>query len=244
MPDQTVFGLSHFFAQLDAVGVGVLSLLVAMSVLSWYLIVVKSIRVIQTRRSSRRFAMRRTEGMQTATPDIGAHDVDGPMPRIAAAADDASRHWREASSGGTLHSDRQEEFFGRCLRSALARESVTLEAGLAPLASVASAAPFVGLFGTVWAIYHALVGIGFTGKAGLDAVAGPVGEALIMTALGLAVAIPALLAYNAFTRMNRIALAELDGFAHKLHADLLVGPRAGRAMQTGRCPMQVVPGAA
>jgi biopolymer transport protein ExbB len=83
----------------------------------------------------------------------------------------------------------------------------------------------VGLFGTVWGIYHALIGIGMSGSATLDAVAGPVGEALIMTAAGLAVAIPAVLAYNAFTRGNRVVLAELDGFAHDLHAFLITGAK-------------------
>jgi biopolymer transport protein ExbB len=81
------------------------------------------------------------------------------------------------------------------------------------------------LFGTVWGIYHALLSIGVAGAATIDKVAGPVGEALIMTAAGLAVAIPAVLAYNAFTRGNRVVLAELDGFAHDLHAFLITGAK-------------------
>jgi biopolymer transport protein ExbB len=84
-------------------------------------------------------------------------------------------------------------------------------------------APFVGLFGTVWGIYHALIAIAGTGSAGIATVSGPVGEALIMTAAGLFVAIPAVLAYNAFARFNRLALAELDGFAHDLFAFLNSG---------------------
>jgi biopolymer transport protein ExbB len=83
----------------------------------------------------------------------------------------------------------------------------------------------VGLFGTVWGVYHALVAIGLSGQGTLDKVAGPVGEALIMTAFGLAVAIPAVLAYNAFTRANRMVLGQLDGFAHDLHATLTTGSR-------------------
>ena len=91
------------------------------------------------------------------------------------------------------------------------------------LASVGSTAPFVGLFGTVWGVYHALVAIGVSGQGTLDRIAGPVGEALIMTALGLAVAIPAVLAYNALVRSNRLVLARLDAFAHDLFAFLTTG---------------------
>ena len=101
------------------------------------------------------------------------------------------------------------------------------------LASVGATAPFVGLFGTVWGVYHALAAIGESGQGTLDRIAGPVGEALVMTALGLAVAIPAVLAYNGFVRANRVLLARLDGFAHDLHALLTVGaavaPAAARA---------------
>jgi biopolymer transport protein ExbB len=95
------------------------------------------------------------------------------------------------------------------------------------LASVGSTAPFVGLFGTVWGVYHALVAIGLSGQGTLDKVAGPVGEALIMTALGLAVAIPAVLAYNAFVRSNRLVLAQLDAYAHDLYAVLTTGSHLG-----------------
>ena len=92
----------------------------------------------------------------------------------------------------------------------------------APHASAGSAAPYIGLFGTVWGIYHALVQIGMSGQGTLDKVAGPVGEALIMTALGLAVAIPAVLAYNAFNRRNRMWLSRLESFAHDLYVLLTV----------------------
>jgi biopolymer transport protein ExbB len=91
------------------------------------------------------------------------------------------------------------------------------------LASIGSTAPFIGLFGTVWGVYHALVSIGMSGQGTLDKVAGPVGEALIMTALGLAVAIPAVLAYNACVRSNRMVLARLDAYAHDLFAFLTTG---------------------
>jgi biopolymer transport protein ExbB len=118
---------------------------------------------------------------------------------------------------------RGEEAVRRALEVALLEETVRHESGLTALASVGSTAPFIGLFGTVWGVYHALVAIGLSGQGTLDRVAGPVGEALIMTALGLAVAIPAVLAYNAFVRSNRLVLAKLDAFAHDLHAVITTG---------------------
>ena len=98
-----------------------------------------------------------------------------------------------------------------------------MESGLTVLASVGSVSPFVGLFGTVWGIYHALASISMSGQATLDKVAGPVGEALIMTALGLAVAIPAVLAYNALVRGNRMLMGQIESFAHDLHILLTTG---------------------
>jgi biopolymer transport protein ExbB len=95
------------------------------------------------------------------------------------------------------------------------------------LASVGSTAPFVGLFGTVWGIYHALMAIGLSGQATIDKVAGPIGETLIMTALGLAVAIPAVLGYNALVRGNKGVLLKLNRFAHDLHAFFVTGARVG-----------------
>jgi len=107
------------------------------------------------------------------------------------------------------------------------RESSRLENGLTVLATVGSTAPFVGLLGTVWGIYGALIKIGATGQASIDAVAGPVGEALIMTAVGLFVAIPAVLAYNFFVRLNRVTNSKFDTFAHDLHDFFATGARVG-----------------
>jgi biopolymer transport protein ExbB len=121
---------------------------------------------------------------------------------------------REIHASGVAH-----------LRDALHRGLAHLQFGQVLLASIGATAPFVGLFGTVWGIYHALLGIAASGAIAIEKVAGPVGEALIMTAFGLAVAIPAVLAYNAFVRVNRTLLAQLDGFAHDLHAYVTVGER-------------------
>jgi biopolymer transport protein ExbB len=105
------------------------------------------------------------------------------------------------------------------------------------LASVGSTAPFIGLFGTVWGIYHALLAIGLSGQSTIDKVAGPIGEALIMTALGLAVAIPAVLGYNALVRGNKSILMQLNSFAHDLHAFFVTGARVASGNAANVVPM-------
>ena len=112
----------------------------------------------------------------------------------------------------------------------LDEETTSLENGLTMLATIGATAPFVGLFGTVWGVYHALVAIGMTGSGMLDKVAGPVGEALIMTGIGLAVALPAVMGYNWLTRSNRVLSAKLDAFAFELLTFLSMG----RALQAGQ----------
>ncbi|HSI52776.1 MAG TPA: MotA/TolQ/ExbB proton channel family protein, partial [Ramlibacter sp.] len=115
-----------------------------------------------------------------------------------------------------------------------------LQAGLAVLASVGSTAPFVGLFGTVWGIYHALIAISAAGQATIDKVAGPIGESLVMTALGLAVAIPAVLGYNALVRGNKSILNKLNRFAHDLHSYFVTGARVSARAQANVVAMKKV----
>ncbi len=227
MEQSEIHGVTSFLAQSDAVSITVLVMLLAMSIASWYLIVLKTVRGRQLRAQVRAFL----DGFWNAPSidAIGSPFANGeprdPFARVAAQGIEASRHYRKSHTAGVADAGGQGEFLTRAIRRAITRETAALESGLTVLASVGSTAPFVGLFGTVWGIYHALIGIGASGSASLDAVAGPVGEALIMTAAGLAVAIPAVLAYNAFTRGNRVMLAELDGFAHDLHAFLITGAK-------------------
>ena len=117
------------------------------------------------------------------------------------------------------------EWLSSCLRRSMDNASMQLQTGLPILASIGSTAPFVGLFGTVWGIYHALIKIGSTGQVGMDQISGPVGEALIMTALGLAVAIPAVLGYNALIRQHKFIITQLNNFSHDLHAYFITGSR-------------------
>ena len=213
---QPQIGFAHFLAQTDAVGQGLLVLLVAMSVLSWYLIVTKALAGWLERRRSAGFL--EVFWTSPSIPVVQRHleekRTDDSFSRLAAHA---------VAARGKGRSDADPEFLTRAMRRVMDEETVRHESGLTALASVGATAPFVGLFGTVWGVYHALVEIGLSGQGTLDKVAGPVGEALIMTALGLAVAIPAVLAYNAFVRSNRVVLARLDAFAHDLHTVLTTG---------------------
>jgi biopolymer transport protein ExbB len=222
-------GFAHFLSQADAVGRGVLFLLLSLSVASWYLIVTKSLANVLAGRRAAAFLRRFWEArsLAEAKETLGRQGADNAFAEAArqalgAAEEDRPQQGlhRLAAAGGL------GEYLTRVLRNAIDQEAARVEHGLTVLASTASAAPFIGLFGTVWGIYHALVQIGMSGQGTLDKVAGPVGEALIMTALGLVVAIPAVLAYNAFNRRNRIWLARLDAFAHDLYALITVGARA------------------
>ncbi|HEX5162537.1 MAG TPA: MotA/TolQ/ExbB proton channel family protein [Steroidobacteraceae bacterium] len=209
-------GFAHFLAQTDAVGRAILVIMLVMSVASWYLIVTKAIAGVLERQRSGRFVAQFWDAPSVATVEarLGEGPADEPFTRLA-------RHALAAHRKGDA------EFLTRAMRRVIDENTARLESGLTVLASVGSTAPFVGLFGTVWGVYHALVAIGLSGQGTLEKVAGPVGEALIMTALGLAVAIPAVLAYNGFVRSNRLALAQLDAFAHDLYAVLTTGSHVG-----------------
>ena len=150
-----------------------------------------------------------------------------PFSKIALDAAQAAAHHQRHDGSRLAESLNRSEFVDRALRQAVTRESSGLENGLTVLATVGSTAPFVGLLGTVWGIYRALIKIGASGDASISAVAGPVGEALIMTAIGLFVAIPAVLAYNFFVRLNRVTNNQFDTFAHDLHDFFATGSRVG-----------------
>jgi len=236
-------GFAHFLSQSDAVGRVVLALLLALSVASWYLILTKGLsNLLAGRRATaflRQFWNAASLDEVRAMLRQPADNAFAGLAREALAADESGQPGlqRLAAAGG------QGEFLTRVLRNGIDQEAARVEHGLTLMASAGSAAPYVGLFGTVWGIYHALVRIGMSGQGTLDKVAGPVGEALIMTALGLAVAIPAVLAYNAFNRRNRIWLARLDAFAHDLYALVTVGAKSNSSAGEVR-PLRRTAGAA
>lgn len=230
MQEQTL-GFAHFITQADGVAHFILVVLLLMSLVSWYLIIAKAWGHWRLRHAGRAFLERfwNAPDLDTVAADLERHGVHDPFSHLTHHALRALAQYRNRHGQRLIEAGNADEFLTRALRRAIEQDTARLEHGQTVLASVASSAPFVGLFGTVWGIYHALIAIGLTGQGTLDRVAGPVGEALIMTALGLAVAIPAVLAYNAFTRANRMLLNELDGFAHDLYAFLLTGARGQEA---------------
>jgi biopolymer transport protein ExbB len=167
---------------------------------------------------------------------------DEPFSHLAWHGIVAARHHQQHGDKKLDETGTTADFLTRAMRRVIDEETARIESGLTVLASIGSTAPFVGLFGTVWGVYHALVAIGLSGQGTLDKVAGPVGEALIMTALGLAVAIPAVLAYNALVRSNRLVLAKLDAFAHDLFAVLTTGSRVSTVGTVLPLKMAVAPG--
>ena len=229
MDPQQAAGFAGFLAQTDALGKGILAILLLMSITTWYLIVTKTISILLERRKSARFLEAFWDAPSVAAVEkrIGENHPDDPFSHLAWHAMSASRHHQRSGAGKLAEAGSGAEFLTRAMRRVIDEDTARLESGLTVLASVGSTAPFVGLFGTVWGVYHALVNIGLSGQGTLDKVAGPVGEALIMTALGLAVAIPAVLAYNTFVRANRLVLAQLDSFAHDLYSVLVTGAHVG-----------------
>ncbi|MEN9485857.1 biopolymer transport protein ExbB [Sphaerotilus montanus] len=208
------YGLAALWSGSDLVARTVLLILVVMSAGSWYLLVVKWIE--QQRMLAQAKA---TEAFWTAASVAQGVDTlatGSPFRFIAQAGADAS-----VKHAGLLGQIDLNTWITMSIQRAIERVQGRLQNGLAFLATVGSTAPFVGLFGTVWGIYHALTAIGVAGQASIDKVAGPVGEALIMTAIGLAVAVPAVLGYNWLVRRNKAVMDEVRGFAADLHAVLL-----------------------
>jgi biopolymer transport protein ExbB len=236
MIEQNPYGIAALWAQGDGVIKGVALVLLIMSVASWCVILIRARHLWQLQKvahASRDFwhAQSFAQGLQILSAANAQHSSRANPFRFLA---------DEGQAALDHHSTHQDDLHGHLplsdwltstLKGAIEESAEQMQKGLAVLASVGSTAPFVGLFGTVWGIYHALVGIGASGQASIDKVAGPVGEALIMTAFGLAVAIPAVLAYNALNRGNKGIISKLNRFAFQLHAYFLTGAAPKSAQQ-------------
>ena len=209
------YGLSALWAQGDIVAKGTLLILVLMSMGSWYVIVTKLVE----QSKNMRFAKAVQDSFWTAgTVRQGADTLheDSPFRFIAEKGlEGASKHT------GLLGAVDFNTWVTMSIQRAINNVQSRMQDGLAVLATVGSTGPFVGLFGTVWGIYNALVKIGMSGQASIDKVAGPVGESLIMTAIGLAVAVPAVLGYNWLVRRNKAVMEDVNAFGSDLHSVLL-----------------------
>ncbi|MDO8720104.1 MAG: MotA/TolQ/ExbB proton channel family protein [Polaromonas sp.] len=231
------FGLANVWSQGDVVTKSVALLLLLMSLASWMVILIKTLDLIKYKRLARSAEdFWQSEDFAAGLTTLG-EDPGNPLRQLALEGHEAAAHHRntKAQLRDTLD---MSDWVTRALRNALDEFTARLQSGLAILASVGSTAPFVGLFGTVWGIYHALLAIGAAGQATIDKVAGPIGESLIMTALGLAVAIPAVLGYNALVRGNKGVLHKLNRFAHDLHAYFVTGARVNSLGSAQVIPMK------
>ncbi len=188
-------------------------LLLLFSVVTWSIVVRKGWLQWQLARLNQQFRQTFWQA-----PDLGQAEsltarIDGPLARLARAGFVALHDIRKPGAHTLLHYGDTHDLLENSLKQQIQKEQHQLESGLMVLASIGSTAPFVGLFGTVWGIMHALQAIGASGSANLGVVAGPIGEALITTAIGIATAVPAVLAYNYGVRRTRLYVAEMEDFA-------------------------------
>ncbi len=209
------YGIAALWSGSDGVAKGVLLILAIMSMGSWYILAVKMLEQRKAGAHAREAAEKFwTAG--TVAQGSAALKEDSPYHFIASAGLDATK-----KHDGLMGHIPLNDWVTMSIQRSVDRVNRELQGGLSFLATVGSISPFVGLFGTVWGIYHALTAIGISGQASIDKVAGPVGEALIMTALGLAVAVPAVLAYNWLIARNKTVMDDVRSFGGDLHAVLL-----------------------
>ena len=209
------YGIEALWKTSDAVAKTVLILLLVMSMSSWYVLAVKLIEQTKMGRQAR-IASAQFWSAGTVEQGCAKLDANSAFRFIAEAGIEATKK----HEGLMAHVD-LNDWISMSVGRAVERVQSSMQSGLSVLATVGSISPFVGLFGTVWGIYHALTAIGISGQASIDKVAGPVGEALIMTAIGLAVAVPAVLSYNWLVGRNKDAIADVRAFGNDLHAVIL-----------------------
>ncbi|MES2512216.1 MAG: MotA/TolQ/ExbB proton channel family protein [Pseudomonadota bacterium] len=209
------YGLAAIWLQGDWVAKGCLLLLALMSIASWYALLGKTVALRRLRKQAAK-AQGVFDDVMHFSEHVRKLDASNPV-RYVADAGSAAVHQYAALRPRVDY----DTWLVRAIEQALSGVQIRMQSGMAVLATIGSTAPFVGLFGTVWAIYTALVKIGASGQASIDRVAGPVGEALIMTAIGLAVAVPAVFGYNWLLRQNKLAFESLRNFGAQLHSLLL-----------------------
>jgi biopolymer transport protein ExbB len=212
------YGLASIWAQGDWVAKGCLLVLAILSIASWSVMLMKFLE-LRRMRAHVSEAHKHFANLQLAQANMGKFAKDNPLRLVTGSGLEAAQQYANLKPRVDY-----DTWIVRAIEQALSRLQVQMQDGLALLATIGSTSPFVGLFGTVWAIYTALVKIGATGQASIDRVAGPVGEALIMTAIGLFVAVPAVFGYNWLLRQNKLMMESIRSFGGKLHIVLLAAP--------------------
>lgn len=236
-------GFAHFLQYSDNVARFVLMLMLIASIGTWYFILTKGVRLFRLRQRSEAFlaAFWEAPNLETVAQRIRESGTPDPFSHLLHHGFTVIEQQNRPNNAARLvDAGAHDDLLTRALKRAIDEDRHQLEFGQAFLATVASAAPFIGLFGTVWGIYHALLAIGLSGQSSLDKVAGPVGEALIMTGIGLAVAIPAAIAYNVFSRANRNILARLNAFAYDVLAFLSTGIKTSPMLTDARVTSEKV----
>lgn len=213
--------LGLVFEQGNFVLIGVFLILVIMSITTWTVIVIRSIKLYRAKRgdTQAREAIWSAKSWQDAQQK--ATQIPSPISDLTLALAKAKHQYQHNKNGHLAEALPLNEFLMRHFNNNIHKILRRFDGGLTALASIGATAPFIGLFGTVWGIYHALINISHSGQMSIAAVAGPIGEALVATAAGLFVAIPAVLAYNALMRCNKNLAQDIDSYAHDLHVQLL-----------------------
>ncbi|QWE17338.1 MotA/TolQ/ExbB proton channel family protein [Polynucleobacter sp. AP-Nino-20-G2] len=223
----TPFGLANLWLEGDAITRFVALALLTCSIVTWVILLsrfwdLRNLRKLKPELDQFWRATSYDQGLSAFT-----NPAANPYLQIAKAASGASAHHQSQSNNHRelLQTLNYSEWMARSVKNSIDGVAASLQKGLTFLGSTGATAPFIGLFGTVWGIYHALISISSSGSAQIDQVAGPIGEALIMTALGLAVAIPAVLGFNAINRANKLLVADLNRFGNDLLAYFVTGAR-------------------
>lgn len=218
---ETPYGMGKLWGEGDAVTKTVLVLMILMSASTWYIAAIKL--MVQSKLFGQATDARKVWDAKTLQDGVNNLKSDSAFRAVAEDGLKALKH----HDGKLTDKIDLESWVSMSVQRGVAGITNDLQTGMAVLATVASTSPFVGLFGTVWGIYHALIAIAQSGQPSIDKVAGPVGEALIMTAIGLGVAVPAVFLYNWLVRRNKVASEYLNAFAADVHAYLVVGVQGG-----------------
>ena len=213
--------LQHLFAQQDIVLTLTFAILVLMSILTWAIIIIRSVKLFLAKKANKQFLKTFWHATNLHQAVAQTQEINAPMSRVATQSYQSQQQYNDQKYSHLHDAVPRNDYLVRHIRYAMDKVLRPFSGGLTALASIGATAPFIGLFGTVWGIYHALINISVQGQVTMATVAAPIGEALIATAMGLFTAIPAVLAYNALVRLNKNLSHDMDSFAHDLHIQLL-----------------------